>query len=274
MSRKETIVGVGLVILGVGLAGIGIKGPWAVVLVVGGIIAVVVGVLPWRGPKRAHDTENTGGTKSLDADARRAIRAALTEQLENARAWFTRDPARGDPALQHALRDAEPMFADLTALHARIDLPPDLGSLLIWLRGAAKEDYRRFQEILEIAAPTKGVGWINPSVHNEARAVWSMIVDRLQVLAALVASEARRLGLEEVATAYDAAPWVTVLEGPPREREMRWATDCAPPAAPHPFRRAQPMPMRLRSREISPAPRRGRDSRLRFTRSLTPYGLD
>lgn len=152
------------------------------------------------------------------------LRAALAEQLDNCRAWFTRDPSRGDASLG-ALRRAEPNLKSTVVLLESVDLPADLVAYLVWHLGRIREDWDQFANRLDKIMPHRSQS--GAGVDNDSRDTWTLLVDRLQVLAALLAGEARRRGLAEVAAPYDAAPWVTVLERPDRERELRWVTDRA-----------------------------------------------
>jgi hypothetical protein len=54
---------------------------------------------------------------------------------------------------------------------------------------------------------------------------WRVMVERLQVIAALTAAEARRRGLVEVARLHDIVAWTVVPRRPDRSREMLAISD-------------------------------------------------
>lgn len=164
-----------------------------------------------------------------DGVRRRLFRAAASELLDALRSWQSANPAHGGPALDR-LRRSEPKLDAMSLMLDSVDLPPDLAVYLVWLRGRIREEWQYWLTVILVApsddpspvahAPDSGVGY------------WSRMVDRLEVAAALIASEADHQGFDEIKRFHDAAPWVVTLEGPPDERLHRAANDQALLGAP------------------------------------------
>lgn len=155
-----------------------------------------------------------------EAVRRRLLRSALAELLDDLRVWTSANPARGQPALEQ-LRHAEPALEALGRLVDEVDLPGDVAIYLVWLTGRIREESAWWSTVIAVAP-----GDPDPAAHPPDSGVgkWSLLVDRLQVAAALVAGEAARRGYPEIRQLHDAAPWTVVLPGPPRERELRHLT--------------------------------------------------
>lgn len=171
----------------------------------------------------------TTRTAAATAAQRRLLRSALAEQLDNLRHWFGANPAHGDPSLDR-IRRGEPRLAAVQSLLDGAELPPDLAVYLVWILGRIREEWLFWPTVIAVGASDAE----SPADHpvNSGIGIWSRMVDRLQVVAALVATEATREGFDELKRTHDAAPWTTVLEGPDRERELRSMTDRAHLGAP------------------------------------------
>ena len=156
-------------------------------------------------------------------DERRILRTALAEQLDNCRAWTSRDPTRGEPAVR-ALQGAEPRLAAIAGLVDRLDLQPDLVAYLIWLTSVVADLWSRIESAIgrlpESWASNPPTLTLDASTLEELGSDWRLMVERLQVAAALTAAEARRRGLDDVASTHDVVPWTVVPERPDRWREL------------------------------------------------------
>lgn len=189
--------------------------PETAVALMTGALATATFWLAWEARKARREARRD--------DERRILRAALAEQLDNLRAWTSRDPARGAPAIR-GLQGAEPRLAAVAALLDRLDLQPDLVAYLIWLTSAVGDHWGRIEGA--IGALPAAWGSNPPTMSIDAAATaqlgddWRAMVERLQVLAALAAAEAQRRGLDDIAGPHAAAPWTIVPERPPRWREL------------------------------------------------------
>jgi hypothetical protein len=184
----------------------------AVALVTGGL-AIATFWLAWeaRAARREARVE----------EPRRILRTALAEQLDDCRAWASGDPARGQSAIQR-LRDAEPRTTGVAAAIHHLDLAPDLLGYLIWLTSAIGQGWGRIDALLEQI----WADGIDPVRETQLRDEWRVMLERLQIRAALTAAEARRRGLGDVAKTHDAVPWTVVPERPERWREsLKTTTD-------------------------------------------------
>ena len=153
------------------------------------------------------------------ARERVALRAALAEQLENARRWHPRDPNRGDEALQ-ALRSAGPNFKATARLHSEIDLPAELAVYLQWLIGDTRRAWDAFRALLDRVAPTDGsVPTVHPT-NSDVRNDWELILERFQVVACLLAAEASRRGYGVDAAIVDHVRWELPQVWPERMRAL------------------------------------------------------
>ena len=110
------------------------------------------------------------------------------------------------------------------------DLPADLAVYLVWITGRMRDEWAWWPTVAAVGSS----GSLSPADNpvNSGVGKWALMVDRLQVAAALVAGEASRQKFPEIRQAHDAAPWTVVLPGPPGEREQRAATDRARLGAP------------------------------------------
>ena len=161
-------------------------------------------------------------TKASDSEQRRLLRSALAEQLDNLRRWRGANPAHGQPALER-IRHAEVRLDAADRLLDQADLSADLAVYLVWVIGRIRDEGNEWRVAMGVKASSDVS--TAPASAEHVRALWDRMVDRLQVLAALTSAEARRRRFDEIAAVHDAAPWVTVLEGPPGERVMRSVTD-------------------------------------------------
>lgn len=168
-------------------------------------------------------------TNATIADRRRLLRSAVAEQLDNLRQWQGANPAHGDPALER-LRRSEPKLDAAEQLVDQMDLPADLAVFLVWQLGRIREEWMWWTTVIAVGPSSDD----SPAAHssNSGVGAWARMIDRLQVLAVLMAAEASARGFQEIRQMHDAAPWIVVLEGPDRERELRWATDRAHLGAP------------------------------------------
>lgn len=148
-----------------------------------------------------------------------ALRAALAEQLENGRRWHRCDPNRGDPALQ-SLRDAGPIF-DITArLLSVVDLPSEFAAYLLWLMGDTRRAWDEIRGLLDRVAPADGSPRpVHPN-NSSVRDDWDLILERLQVMACLLAAEASRRGYGVDAAIVDQVRWELPRVWPERMRAM------------------------------------------------------
>jgi len=153
------------------------------------------------------------------ARVRTALRAALGEQLENARRWHARDPSRGNDALQ-SLRSAGPTFEATARLLSEVDLPAELAAYLLWLIGDTRRAWDTFRALLDRIAPADGsVPTIHPSNSNAGND-WRLILERLQVAACLVAAEASRRGYGVDGAIVDHVRWELPQVWPERMRVL------------------------------------------------------
>lgn len=161
--------------------------------------------------------QRRGRIDARDMRVRTALRAALGEQLENARRWHRRDPSRGEEALQ-ALRSIGPAFEATTRLLSEIDLPAELAAYLLWLIGDTRRAWDSFRALLDRIAPADAsVPTVHPS-NSSARNDWELILERLQVAVCLVAAEASRRGYGVDGEIADHAPWALPKVWPERMR--------------------------------------------------------
>ena len=137
--------------------------------------------------------QRRGRIEARHALVRVALRAALGEQLENARRWHPRDPSRGDEALQ-ALRSAAPDFEATTRLLSEVDLPAELAAYLLWVIGDTRRAWDALRALLDSVAPTDGSAPTSHPTNSSVRNDWEVILERLQVAACLLAAEASRRG--------------------------------------------------------------------------------
>jgi hypothetical protein len=162
-------------------------------------------------------------TEARDADEKRVLRAALAEQLDNCRKWVSHDPARGEPSYDW-LRGAIPRLDALGAMIQQLALPADLVPYLVWVIGTIDELWAQIDRTLNWPVGPDGMLVVNEkALPNE----WRVMVERLQVAAALVAGEARRRGFDDVAAPHDLSPWVVPLEWEAGGREMTSMNDAA-----------------------------------------------
>jgi hypothetical protein len=194
---------------------------WSVTI---GEVVVAIGTLALAGATFWLAREaRKARTEAEEHERRTLLRAALVEQLDNCRAWITRDPARGGPAAK-GLQGASPRLAAVNDLLGQLDLPPDLAAHLIWLTSAIGDHWGRIEVDLD-ELPTVW-GSSPPALQLDGTALtgltddWRVMVEHLQTLAALVAAEARRRKMPEVAALHDVVPWTIVPERPPRWREL------------------------------------------------------
>jgi hypothetical protein len=190
--------------------------PETAVALMTGALAVATFWLAWEARKARREARRD--------EERRILRAALAEQLDNLRAWTSRDPMRGEPAVR-GLQGAEPRLASIASLLDRLELQPDLVAYLIWLTSAVGDHWGRIELSLSSAwggteAWTGGPSPLNDTLASQLTDDWRAMVERLQVLAALAAAEARRRGVDDVAAPHDVAPWSIVPQRPPRWREL------------------------------------------------------
>jgi hypothetical protein len=154
--------------------------------------------------------------------ARALLRAALAEQLGNCRDWLIRDPARGEPAIR-GLEGSEPRLRAVQALIDGLDLQADLVAYLIWLLPTIGDLWGRIDQLIDRApddwGKPDGIRSLEPQELSELGDLWRAMVERVQVLAALMAGEARRREFLDVASPHDAAPWTVVPQRPERWRE-------------------------------------------------------
>lgn len=123
-----------------------------------------------------------------------AFRAALVEQLENLRPW----PAVATTFLPvERLLGWAPTFEALSHLLGTVDLPGDLATYLVWAMAMVREDNAGFQ------------GQQADAARQDTDLA---ILERLQLIACLLAREARQRGFRDIAEAFpqDALwlPWL------------------------------------------------------------------
>ena len=134
---------------------------------------------------------------------RGALRAALMEQLENTRRWYVAKPDRkGDNTEDY--RFAEPVLVELAALARDVDLPGDAAAYLMWLVADVRRVWAEYNAMLD-----KVTGTYHGVVEkNEARRVWGLGFDHLQVITGLVAAELRRRSHKPDATVVESVIWM------------------------------------------------------------------
>ncbi|HEV8280696.1 MAG TPA: hypothetical protein VGQ02_02460 [Candidatus Limnocylindrales bacterium] len=114
----------------------------------------------------------------------------------------------------------------------QLALPADLVPYLVWLIGTIDELWTQVERTLNWPVGPAGTLIVNQErLPNE----WRVMVERLQIAAALVAGEALRRGFDDVASPHELSPWVVPLVWEERGREMMATTDSA-------YRGAAPFP--------------------------------
>ncbi|MEA2629954.1 MAG: hypothetical protein QOE66_173, partial [Chloroflexota bacterium] len=106
----------------------------------------------------------------------------------------------------------------------------DLLGYLIWLTSAIGEGWGRIDALLEQI----WADGMDPIREARLRDEWRVMLERLQVRAALTAAEARRRNLADIARTHDAVPWTVVPERPERWRESLMLHDVAVGQPPFP----------------------------------------
>jgi hypothetical protein len=177
-------------------------------------------------------------------DERRILRAALAEQLNNCRMWVTHDPARGQPSFEW-LRGAAPRLHSLQAMIQELELQADLVPYLVWLIGTLDELWTQIDRTLNWPVGPDGILTVNEERLPDE---WRVMVERLQVAAALVAGEARRRGFDDLAAPHELSPWVIPRAWEERGRELMSTNDI-------PFRGAPPFPADPAFARAAPAAR-------------------
>lgn len=130
------------------------------------------------------------------------FRAALIEQIENCRHWYSHNPTGGAPAVVF-LRNWEPSFGELTHLLGSVDMPGELTAYLVWLTADTRFRNGLLQNEFRVLAPDI------PRVQD----IWNVELDRLQAVASLLHAETERRKLEDVANAFDpTARWLPWLK--------------------------------------------------------------
>jgi hypothetical protein len=106
---------------------------------------------------------------------------------------------------------------------------------LIWLTSSVGDHWGRIEANLDALPTVWGSDPPAPLLEGSDLAKlkddWLVMVERLQVLAALTAAEARRRGMQDVAGLYDVVQWTVVPQRPPRWRELM-AIACRPDGDP------------------------------------------
>ena len=184
--------------------------PETAVALMTGALAAATFWLAWEARKARREARRD--------DERRILRAALAEQLDNCRAWAASDPARGEPAFRN-LQGATPRLVSVAAVIDHLDLPPDVVAYLIWLTSTIGDHWGRIEQQVDLLARLHG-GSVDQERASRLTDDWRAMLERLQVLAALTAAEARRRGLDDVARPHDVVPWTVVPMRPERSREL------------------------------------------------------
>jgi hypothetical protein len=96
---------------------------------------------------------------------------------------------------------------------------------LVWLTSSVGDHWGRIELALSSSwgggqSWTGGPAPLSDTLASQLTDDWRVMVERLQVLAARAAAEARRRGLADVAGPHDAVPWTVVPERPPRWHEL------------------------------------------------------
>jgi hypothetical protein len=166
--------------------------------------------------------------EAQSTDERRILRAALAQQLDNCRLWVTRDPARGEASFER-LRRATPRLEALQSMIHRLDLQADVVLYIVWLIGTINDWWAQIDHTLNTPTGPNGTPRVNQQGLPDE---WRVMVERLQVAAALVAGEARRRGFDDLAGPYDKSPWVVVPMWEERGRQSVSMTDVSSRGAP------------------------------------------
>ncbi len=141
--------------------------------------------------------------ESSRGKVRGALRAALMEQLEDTRRWHSAKPdRRGDDPDEY--RFAEPVTDQLTALARDVDLPADVAAYLMWLVADVRRIWAMYTAMLD---QVKGT-YHGVVEKNEARRLWGLGLDHLQVVTGLIAGELRRRDHDADAAIIGSVVWM------------------------------------------------------------------
>jgi hypothetical protein len=141
--------------------------------------------------------------ESAKERVRGSLRAALMEQLENTRRWYSAKPDRkGDDPEDY--RFAQPVMTELSALARDVDLPGDAAAYLMWLIADVRRIWAEYAALLD---QVKGT-YHGVVEKNEARRIWGLGFDHLQVITGLIAGELRRRDHKADATVVESVRWM------------------------------------------------------------------
>lgn len=142
-----------------------------------------------------------GRIESGKATTRVALRGALMEQMENARRVYALDPARLAAEFPARARKAEPDWGQVQSLLRSLDLPPELAAYLMWLAGDTRRVWDQIARKLDAYVFPNGIP-------DRLYADWWLLLDRVQVAAALAAAELTRRGCRVDGASVDGVTWM------------------------------------------------------------------
>lgn len=159
---------------------------------------------------------------------RASFRTAIIEQLDNARALMTADPARGSDHVGRYLFPLRLRSEAVERLLGTEPLPGDLSAYLLWSIGRCKTYAARVHDSLEETARAQERLADSP-VHGQ----WESLVDEVQVIACLLIGHAHREGdLTPLTKEFADSPWVRPLRGSANARTLARAQDLLAPHRP------------------------------------------
>ena len=159
---------------------------------------------------------------------RASFRTAIIEQLDNARALMTADPARGSDHVGRYLFPLRLRFEAAERLLGTESVPGELSAYALWSIGRSKTYAARVHDSLEETARAKERLADSP-VHGQ----WATLVDEVQVMACLLIGHANREGdLAPLTREFADSPWVRPLRGSANARTLARAQDLLAPYRP------------------------------------------
>jgi hypothetical protein len=190
---------------------------------------------------------------------RSAVRAALLEQYDNTRRWHQSRPGVRTTLAEKLTTQPTPTNA-LEQFIIRVDLPPDLTALLVWLI-----------EQIDVQQQQYADDYADAATHHLAKKAWDVQLDHLQTIVQLVAGHASsRWSLRAAARSFAGAPWLNPVPGVPdwrensrKEQEVQRGRPPFPSGAP--YAAAHP-----HARDVAS---RGSETALQLTRDAPGRGL-
>lgn len=159
---------------------------------------------------------------------RASFRTAIIEQLDNARALMSADPARGSDHVGRYLFPLRLRFEAAERLLGTESLPGDLSTYLLWSIGRSNTYAARVHDSLEETARAE-----ERLADSPVRGQWATLVDEVQVIACLLIGHTdRESDLAPLAREFAGSPWERPLRGSSNGRTLARAQDLLAPHRP------------------------------------------